>query len=266
MRVRRCGWCPVACGVLTLVVVLFAGAAVTAEEVGGLLIVLQATRYVKPWDVTVLTYRVRNTWHPHDPTDASWVLATGECMTGESVHPSGTPFEWTDAPFHGMHFDVTAANEHVYVWLYGRWETAATELAVVRIDEETGDEQVYVGSIDGPACEGTTISLEVTEGAHVSFPAPAGPGTFAAEEDTALRISSTTSGWALGHTLEFSIPEEASRDTVERVFQVHYDALDPGAGTTELGVSYALELSEEDFAGLPQGMYTIAVTFTASTD
>jgi len=254
--------------VLSLLVVILLSFVSLSEELGGVRITLQSTQYYGWWDFTVLTYRVKQTSNPGGTTVMHWVLGMGDCVGMDDVSWFGTAFVWTEEPFRGLRYDVVSRNQSVYVILNGRWEVAATPVAVVRIDDgwAGNDEVVYVGSVDGPACGGASIALDVTSGSHVAFPTIEGEGTYTSEEATALRVTASSSGWALGHASEFSIPPGASQETVARVFRVGYDPYESAAGTTDVEVGYALEIADDDFIGLPEGVYTITVTFTVTTD
>lgn len=250
------------CCLLALLLVVLVGIELHGIDLGGVRIRLQSVQYYSYWDFTVLTYRVKQLVNP---PASYWVLGAGDCITNSHISPYSTWFEWTDSPFRGFRFALDSANRYVYVVLYGRWDVAPTPVAVIR----TGpgyDPEVYIDSIDGPACAGSSISLQVINGSQVSFPDPIGADTYEADEQTTLRVSSTSQGWTLGHVVSLSIPEGASQETVSSIFHVQYDPFLAAAGTTELGVSYSLVIDEEDFAGLPQGIYTITITFTATTD
>ncbi len=252
----------VASCLLVLLMAAFVSVESFAVRLGNVRITFAGAQYYAYWDLTLLTYRVSR---PRKAPDSEWVLGTGECVTTDDVAPFGTPFAWTEHPFVGLWYDVHPGNEYVYISLYGRWDIAPIPVAVVQ-DEGGSGPEVYVGAIEGPTCQGSWISIQVTDGSHIVFPDLLGAGTYEAEDRTMLRVSSTSRGWALGHAVNLSIPEEASYETVSRIFRISYDPYDAISGTSEIGVSYALSIDESDFSGLPQGTYTIIVTYTATTN
>ena len=245
---------------LSLFVVCTFAVELGAVRLGDAQVTLQSSRYYRMWDMTCFVYRIRLPWNPHGPLDNHWVLGTGGCVTEDIVDLLSSDFEWSEDPFHGMRFELTN-QQHFYIWLHGEWDVAPTQVAVIR---SSGD--VEVGTIDGPACEDASISIEVLNGSVIAFPAVTDAGILEADEETELRVSSTSQGWALGHGLELTIPANASYETVERVFQLTFRPYETVAGTVDIGVAYALALREEDFFGLPEGLYAITVTFTVSTD
>ena len=258
-----------------LVVALFSFVSLS-EELGDVRITLQSTRYYKKWDLTRLVYKVKS---PSTPDDQSWVLEVGACVTADVIdHGSTSSFAWVEDPFHGMRFEVTKKNHKFYLWLVGQWDVGPTGVAAILGGDWSDDDDdddgeaaepapvVYTGTIDGPACEEASIAIDVTSGSSVAFPALDGAGAYASDGRTELRITSTTAGWSLGHALDVSLPPGASAETVADVFRVGYDLFEATAGETEIGVSYALEIADEDLAGLPYGAYAITVTFTVATD
>jgi len=104
----------------------------------------------------------------------------------------------------------------------------------------------------------------VVEGSSLVFPEISGSGTYPVVGGTTLRVSSSSSDWAVSHSVAFEIPPGASEEVVTRILEVVYDAHSPKSGATDIGVSYALAVEEADFAGLPEGEYVIHITFTAA--
>lgn len=236
---------------------------VAAVRLGGAQITLQSMYYYKMWDLTWFVYRVTLPSNPSGLESAYWVLGPGGCVTEDVLHFLTSEFDWVDDPFHGMRFELTKQYEMFSIWLKGQWDVAPTP-AAAHLGE--AGEEPSVGTIDGPACEEAAISVDVLSESQVVFPVLSGPGVFEYNGATELRISSTSQGWSLGHSLELAIPEEASYETVERIFHVLFEPYETLAGTVQIGVTYELIVSEEDFAGLPEGTYTITVTFRATTD
>ena len=128
------------------------------------------------------------------------------------------------------------------------------------------DEQVPIGSIDGPVCTRDGLSLEVVHGVAIAFPSLQGIGREDAEESTRLHITTSSSGWMLSYALSFDIPADASEEMVHRIFDVEILPYAPGETTTEVDVAYAVDIEEADLIGLPQGDYGITIVFTVSTD
>lgn len=242
---------------------------VLAVSLGDTTLTLQSHRYYKKWDLTRFVYRVKS---PRDNIPEYWVLGTGGCITEEHVDIwSSTGFTWAEDPIEGLRFECYAKNERFYLWLFGQWDVGAVDVAVV-LDSETngnGDGNpitVYQGSIDGPLCGGSSISVEVIAGSAVEFPQLLQAGLFPSATDTRLVVSSTSSGWDLSYSPTFSIPENAQQAVVERILQVTVAPHGSSAGTTEIAVSYALNITDQDFAGLPEGTYVIGITYTVTAD
>jgi hypothetical protein len=244
--------------VAALLLVSAFSVALAAEELGSIRVTHESTKYYKRWDLTRIVYRVSAEF----PFGYGyWVLEMGDCVSDEMVNEwASSSFDWVEEPFRGMQFAVTKRNEHFYVWLLGRWDVASTGVAFVFGGE------TYTGTIDGPACEGGSISIEIVNGSYVTFPSPSGDGTYPANDETTLRVTSTSNGWALSEGLDLAVPDGASIETVARIFQVGYGPFESAAGATEIDVSYALVIGEEDLSDLPEGVYTITVTFAVSTD
>lgn len=245
--------------ILFAAAVLVSSMAIEAVQLGDVQVTLQSHKYDRHWDLTRLVYRVKSTSLPSD--DDAWVLGVGACVTDELIVTDGTtPFDWVEGPTRGLRFERSKRNEKVYVWLVGRWEVGASPIAVL-----TGGDMDF-GEIDGPSCDAASIALETVSGTSVSFPSPVEAGTYAASTETILRVTSTSAGWSLSHSLEVSVPEGASEETVARALQVSYDPFGTVAGTTDVAIGYALHVTEEDFVGLPQGAYVILITYSVAAD
>ncbi|MCX6095020.1 MAG: hypothetical protein NTY63_09420 [Candidatus Bipolaricaulota bacterium] len=235
---------------------------VGAVTLGGTTITLTSATYNVKSNYTRFTYQV--TTNSHSPIPAYWVLGVGDCVTDEDVVPfCGSSFTWVTSPFRGMKFAVSSRNQKSYVCLSGQWTEAETQVAAAWTG---GSGTLLTGSIDGPACAAASISLDVLQGDSVSFPAVEGAGTYPASTETVLRVTSSTSGWTLGYALAFSIPSGATQTVVEDIFHVTLADYTASSGITDVGVSYALVVDLEDFAGLPQGTYVITIAYTVSTD
>ncbi len=250
-------------GLLLLAWFVAAGAGtVAAVDLGDTEIILQTHNYYPMWNLTRLVYRVHT--HPQGEPVEAWILEAGDCLTDEViVRWASSEYERVQQPFPGLRFEIDKTTEHVYLWMIGQWDVGSVGVAVVL---GRGDEETLVGRIDGPYCGGSSIAIEVLEGESIAFPPVIEVGRVEGDPDTTLRVTSTSSGWSLDRSLTFGIPAAARETTVERVFVVDVAAYQPSAGTTEIEVAYALEIAEEDLAGLPEGTYEIGVTYTVTSD
>lgn len=227
-------------------------------ELGRTEIILQSQLYYARWDLTRLTYRVST--HPHAPLPAFWVLEAQECLSDASIdRDASSPYVWESEPFRGLRFPISQRTQHFYLWLTGEWGTGSLRAAVANEGGGTS-----IGAVDGPHCLGSAISVIVVRGASVAFPPLLAAGRLAGDTATQLRVTSTSSGWTLDHHLSFDIPPGAEEDVVSRVFSVQFGTYAAKAGTTEIDVSYALTIEPEDLAGLPEGVYSLAIAFTVS--
>jgi len=242
-------------------------------QLGDVQVTLHSHKYYRAWDMTRLVYRVKSSSEPSQ--GASWILGVGECLTDEAIVPwVTTPFTRVDEPIPGMRFERPKRNEHFYVWLIGQWDVGTIPVAMVtgggpsggHGHHHGGEDKVVVGEIDGPRCNGTSISLETISGETVTFPSLYGEGRYVASSETILKVMSTSAGWGLGHDITVSAPDGASEATAEAALQVSYDPFQTLAGTTHVEVGYVLEVDEEDFAGLPEGTYVIRITYTVAAD
>jgi len=242
-------------------VLLLVGGHVWGIDLGDVQVTLQSHRYYPTEDLTHFVYRVVS---PSKPSAQFFVLGNGTCVTQDIVDAAASsPFEWVDEPFRGLRFESTKKNEKFDLWLVGQWNIGIVDVALLLGDPDA-DPETLVGEMEGSHCGPVGISIAVVSGGNPSFPAIDGPGTFAGVETTLLRVTSSTLGWTVSHALEFDIPASAWQETVARVLEVLYDAYEPSDGTTDIGVSYALVVNEEDFIGLPEGEYVISITFTAA--
>jgi hypothetical protein len=245
--------------IVVLVILLLAATALpaAAETIGPAEITLHYLRFYPWWGddgLTMLGYKVKS----RGPVDA-WILGLGECIQPEDALWWST-FQWVEEPIRGLRFSPSSRTEIFYLYLYGRWDLGPTSVAVV--DEG----MLYYGEVDGPICTGASIGLEVVSGANVGFPAITGSGRFESLSGTVLRVSSSTSGWTLDHSIVVSGPDGADEETIRRVFRMEVEPYVAEAGTNEIEISYALDFEETDFDGLPQGAYAISITYTLSAE
>jgi len=250
-------------GLLLVSLSLFvASVDVTAAQLGDVTITLEDYKYRQNKDRTKFVYRVSSSTRPNDQ---AWILELGDCILPEFVNEALTsPFTWTEEPFRGLRFVRTRKDQKFVVWLSGQWDKGVASMAL--ITGTAGNEEILIGEIDGPYCVGSSIALEITAGAGISFPPISGPGLFLADQETTLRVTSSSSGWTLSHSLDLTIPTGAWAETVERMFLLTMSPFAALEGTADIQVAYTLNPNEEDFGGLPQGDYVIGITFVVSTD
>jgi len=240
---------------------LLIGGHVWGIDLGGVQVTLQAHRYNARVDLTRFAYRVKS---PSKPSDQFLVLGVGACVTPDMIDvAASSSFEWVTEPFRGLRFTSTKKKQTFNLRLVGQWDVGMVDVALLLGDPDA-DPQTFAGELAGPFCEAVGIAIDVVSGANPSFPAVDGQGTFVGTETTLLRVTSGTPGWAVSHALELDIPNGASVEAGERVLEVLYAGYDPQDGITDVGVSYALVVGEDDFAGLPEGDYVISITFTAA--
>jgi len=112
------------------------------------------------------------------------------------------------------------------------------------------------------------ISLSVVGNGDVSFGEVAGSGGYEGDNETALRVLSTTS-WALSSTILWSdstMPNGASQSIIEQALEVSLDKVAGSWGVHNVNVSYELDVSDDDMAELPVGDYNLVIQYTATTD
>jgi len=112
------------------------------------------------------------------------------------------------------------------------------------------------------------ISLSVVGSGDVSFQNVTGPGTYAGSNGTKLRVLSTAS-WVLSNTILWTsstVPTDASELVLNAALGRSFDRTSGAWGLFEINVSYALTLSAEDLASVPQGNYNLVVQYTATTN
>lgn len=255
-----------------LTMLLLLSTVAEAVWLGDVQITLHSHQYYHQWGSTRLVYRVKSSQWPSDGD--SWILGVEACVDDSILWYATTPFAWVEEPIRGMRFERSKKAEMVYLWLLGPWEIGTVPVAVSAGESwfrggahgEPQHEATILGEIDGPACAGASISLETVAGETVSFPNLIDAGTYEAFEETVLRVVSTSAGWGLSHSIDVVAPEGASEGTVGSAFRVSYDPFETTSGTTDIVAGYSLVVSEEDFAGLPEGAYVIQITYTAAAD
>ena len=237
-----------------------------AAKIGDTTITLQSRKYYKQWEMTRLKYRVKTSSRGNLPTH--WILQLNDCVTEESVlWWASSRFDWVEEPFRGIRFEIWQTNQTYYVWLEGQWDVGDIDVALLYDDPyDYGGGVVLTGTIDGPYCAGSSIAIEVVSGGSVGFPPVLQAGRYDGDTATTLRVTSTSSEWSLDRELALSTPPEAREDVVRRVFEVTVEPYQPAAGTTDIEVTYVVDIGEADLAGLPEGSYVIAVAYTVTVD
>jgi len=258
MRARRAvGW-------IMLFVLCFAGfeGHAVASQIDDTTVTLLSHRYYSAWDLTRLKYHIKTDRRAQRPF--GWVLELADCVTeGIVLWWASSWYTWVDEPFRGVRFEISSDNEIQYLWLVGQWDVGDVEFALGYSDWST----TYVtGAIDGPICGGSSIAIEIVRGESVSFPPVLRVGRLDADDTTTLRVTSSSSGWSLDQTLLFDVPSGAQEDVVRRVFKIAVGPYAERAGATDIQVSYAIDIGEEDLAGLPEGSYVIGVAYTVTLD
>jgi hypothetical protein len=112
------------------------------------------------------------------------------------------------------------------------------------------------------------ISLSIVGSGDVSFQNVTGPGTYAGSNGTKLRVLSTAS-WVLSNTILWTsstLPSGASQAVLETALGRSFDRTSGAWGLSDINVSYALTLSADDLANVPQGNYNLVVQYTATTN
>ncbi len=112
------------------------------------------------------------------------------------------------------------------------------------------------------------ISLSVVGNGNVDFASISGPGTYNGSNPTQLRVLSTAS-WAISSSILWTsstMPAGASQATIEKALARVFDKTSGSWGAQNVNVSYALSLTADDVATLPQGDYSVVVQYTATTN
>ena len=244
-------------GLLAACLVLLMGVTdALAVQLGDATITLQSVTYKKNQDLTRFVYRVVL---PDDPSGETWVLGLGTCVLPQMIDAATSLYTWTEAPFRGLEFALTQKKQSFRVWLQGQWDAGPVDIALLHDDS-------MIGVIDGPFCDSASLAMELVAGEAISFPGIIGPGTILADQETYLRVTSSALGWMLGHSLELSVPAGASEEVTRQLLVLTFQPYAPAVGETDIYISYALQINEDDFRSLPQGTYVIGILFTLSTD
>jgi hypothetical protein len=112
------------------------------------------------------------------------------------------------------------------------------------------------------------ISLSIVGSGDVSFPNVAGPGAYAGSNGTKLRVLSTAN-WSLSNTILWTastVPTDASQLVLDAALGRSFDRTSGAWGLFDINVSYALTLSAEGLASVPQGDYNLVIQYTATTN
>jgi hypothetical protein len=112
------------------------------------------------------------------------------------------------------------------------------------------------------------ISLSVVGSGDVSFPNVTGSGTYAGSNGTKLHVLSTAS-WSLSNTILWTaptLPSGASQLVLDAALGRSSDRTSGSWGLFDINVSYALTLSAEDLASVPQGSHNLVIQYAATTD
>ncbi len=114
------------------------------------------------------------------------------------------------------------------------------------------------------------IALSVIGNGDVGFGEIAGGGAYAGDNQTTLRVISTTS-WTLTSTILWddpstSIPNGASQAIIEAALALTLSAEGGSWGLHFISVNYEMTVTDEDLAELPVGDYSLVVQYTATTD
>jgi hypothetical protein len=112
------------------------------------------------------------------------------------------------------------------------------------------------------------ISLSIVGSGDVSFPNVTGPGAYAGSNGTKLRVLSTAN-WSLSNTILWTastVPTDASQLVLDAALGRSFDRTSGAWGLFDINVSYALTLSAEGLASVPQGDYNLVIQYTATTN
>jgi len=112
------------------------------------------------------------------------------------------------------------------------------------------------------------IALVVVGDGDVGFGEIAGAGGYAGNNDTELRVLSTTS-WSLSSAILWgasTVPTGASQSIIESVLSLSMSADSGTWGLHSVVVDYEMNVEEGDLAELPVGDYNLVIQYTATTD
>jgi len=114
------------------------------------------------------------------------------------------------------------------------------------------------------------IALSVIGDGSVGFGEIAGGGAYAGDNQSTLRVISTTS-WTLTSTIRWddpltSIPNGASQTIIEGALALTPSTTSGLWGLHFISVDYEMTVTDEDLAELPVGDYSLVIQYTATTD
>jgi hypothetical protein len=254
-RGARCGRAAILVVSLTLLVAI-AAAAASSVTIGSVTITLLSSRYYARGNYTRFAYEVKGA---SNPSCAYWILGSCDEFRDALWWTSGA-FEWVTTPLYGLKVTPNKKKQTFNIDATGRWSVSMVPVGVY------SGGQFLQGWVDGPACVGASLSVQVAAGADVAFPQVTGPGLFPALNSTTLRVQSTASGWTLSPLATCVVPAGGSETVVERILEITVGSHSNGAGTTDVSVGYALRVAQADFASLPEGIYEITITYTVALD
>ena len=243
-------------GIVLGLLVAVASSAASSVTIGSVTITLLSSRYYARGDYTRFVYEVKG---ESTPSCAYWIL--GSCDEfRDALWWTSEAFEWVTTPLYGLKVTPSKKKQTFNIDATGRWSVAAAPVGVY------SGGHFHQGWVDGPACSGSSLSVQVTAGADVVFPQVTGPGLFQAFNSTTLRVQSTSPGWTLSSVATFVVPAGGSEAVVARILEITVGSHSNAAGTTDVSVGYALRVAQEDFGSLPEGTYEIAITYTVALD
>jgi len=243
-------------GIVLGLLVAVAASAASSVTIGSVTITLVSSRYYARGDYTRFAYEVKGA---SNPSCAYWILGSCDEFRDALWWTSGA-FEWVTAPLYGLKVTPSKKKQTFNIDAAGQWSVAAAPVGVYN------GGQFLQGWVDGPACSGSSLSVQVAAGVDVVFPQVTGPGLFPALNRTTLRVQSTSAGWTLSPLATFVVPQGGSEAVVERILEITVAGHSNSAGTTDVLVDYALRVTQEDFGSLPEGTYEIAITYTVTLD
>jgi hypothetical protein len=241
--------------ILTLLVAVAVPAASSAT-IGSVTITLLSSRYYAGGNYTRFAYEVKGA---SNPSCVYWILGSCDDFRN-ALWWASWAFEWVASPMVGLKITPNKKKQTFNVDATGQWSVAEVPVGVY-----VGG-QFLQGWVNGPACDASSLSIEVSAGSDVTFPAVSGAGLFPALNGTTLLVRSSAAGWTLTPSEVFAVPSGSSESVVERIFEVTMGAHANGAGATSVPVGYALRVTEADFASLPEGIYEISITYTVTLE
>jgi hypothetical protein len=242
--------------ILLALLVATAASAASSVTIGSVTITLLSNRYYARGDYTRFAYEVKG---GSTPSCAYWIL--GSCDEfRDALWWTSDAFEWVTTPLYGLKVTPNKKKQTFNIDAAGQWSVSTASVGVYVAG------QFLQGWVDGPACSGSSLSVQVAAGVDAVFPQVTGPGLFPALNRTTLRVQSTSAGWTLSPLATFVVPQGGSEVVVERILEITVAGHSNGAGTTDVLIDYALRVTQEDFGSLPEGTYEIAITYTVTLD